>query len=227
MLDEHGADVTPMKSVSSGGADDEVPFPGTQVGCWHPARSAGCQRRALAGLVLAPFVPFGSRAEDIPTPGAEEVEAAFMRSFTRYVTWPSHAFAEPDSPWSVCVVGSDRFDEVLDRTFAGRTERGRPFGVTRAHTSEELLRCHIVFVGYDSSLRRRAALEALKRRPVLTVGDAPDFLFEGGIIRFEVRDRVAISINLDQARSSSLGISTKMLEVARDVVDNGTLRRLR
>jgi len=211
--------------MSIGGADDEVPFACALPDCRASARSAGCRRRTLAGLVLAPFC---SRADETSTSKAEEaVEAAFMRSFTRYVTWPPQAFAEPDSPWSICVVGSDRFDEVLDRTFAGRTELGRPFGVTHARTSEELLRCHIVFVGYDSPLRRRSALEALKRRPVLTVGDAPDFLDEGGIIRFVVRDRVAISINLDEARSSSLGISTKLLEVARDVVDNGTLRRLR
>ncbi|MBW8830188.1 MAG: YfiR family protein [Burkholderiales bacterium] len=211
--------------MSIGGAEDEVPFACTLPDRRAPACSAGCRRRALAGLLLAPFC---SRAEDISTSRAEEaVEAVFMRSFTRYVTWPPHAFAEPNSPWSICVVGSDRFDEVLDRTFAGRTELGRPFGVTRARTSEELLRCHIVFVGYDSPMRRRAALEGLKHRPVLTVGDAPDFLFEGGIIRFVVHDRVAISINLDEARSSSLGISTKMLEVAREVVDNGTLRRLR
>ena len=44
---------------------------------------------------------------------------------------------------------------------------------------------------------------------------------EGGIIRFQVGDRVEMSINLDQARAVSLLIQTKMLEVSIEVLENG------
>jgi hypothetical protein len=59
------------------------------------------------------------------------------------------------------------------------------------------------------------------------VGDAPDFLQEGGIIQFQIEDRVEMSINLDQARSASLAIQTKMLEVSRNVVENGVVKNWR
>jgi hypothetical protein len=155
------------------------------------------------------------------------VKAAFLRNFARYVTWPAHVFTSDHAPWNICILGSDPFGEVLEKTFEGRTEQGRPFKIFRAETLEELPPCQIVFVAYQDAAKRRAALAALARRPVLTVGDAPVFLREGGIIRFQVSDRVEMSINLDQARSASLKIQTKMLEVSREVVENGTVRRLK
>jgi hypothetical protein len=82
-------------------------------------------------------------------------------------------------------------------------------------------------VAYQDAARRRAALNGLKNRPVLTVGRAPGFLREGGIIRFQVSDYVEMSVNLDQARSASLKIQTKMLEVTHEVVENGVVRRRR
>ncbi|MCX7173024.1 MAG: YfiR family protein [Proteobacteria bacterium] len=155
------------------------------------------------------------------------VKAAYLRNFARYVTWPAHAFADDRAPWYICILGSDLFDEVLEQTLKGRTEQGRPFEVFRAPTLDQLPPCQIVFVGYQNAAKRRAALVELKHKPVLTVGDAPEFLQEGGIIQFQVGDHVDMSVNLDQARSVSLMIQTKMLEVTREVVENGALRRRR
>ena len=176
---------------------------------------------AVSGLTAAAAAP------NAVVSSVERVEAAYLRNFARYVSWPEHAFADERSPWSVCILGGNRFDGVLEQTLHGRTEQGRPFEVTRAPTLAALPRCHIVFVDLDSAAGRRAALDALSQRPVLTVGDAPEFLREGGIVRFQVGQHVEMSINLDRARALSLKIPAKMLEVARDVLDNGALRRLR
>ena len=150
-----------------------------------------------------------------------------MRNFARYVTWPANAFADDRSPWNICILGSDPFGEVLEKTFTGRTEQGRTFEIFRADSLAELPPCQIVFVAYQDAARRRAALTGLKNRPVLTVANASGFLREGGIIRFQVKDHVELSINLDQARSVSLQIQTKMLEVTHEVVENGVGQRRR
>lgn len=113
------------------------------------------------------------------------------------------------------------------KTFQGRSEQGRSFEIYRAETVGGLPLCHILFLGYKEPAQRRGALAALKGRPILTVGEAPYFLGEGGIIRFEISDRVEMSVNLDQARASSLRIQTKMLEVAVEIVENGTTKRRR
>ena len=196
---------------------------------WHLALRTGATRR-LRGACLAALLhlPFVAGAQNVVSSNPNQVEAAFLRNFARYVTWPAQAFANDNAPWHICVLGNERFlDEALEKTLRGRVEQGRSFEVFRAPTTEQLPACHIVFVGYDNAASRRAAIQAFKGRPVLTVGDAPEFLDEGGVIRFQVGQHVEMSINLDQARAISLLVPTKMLEVSREVVENGALRRLR
>ena len=179
---------------------------------------------SLIGLLFFLHLP-GSAGQELVTHDPIKVKAAFLRNFAHYVTWPANAFADDRSPWSIGILGSDPFGEVLEKTFKGRTEQGRPFEIFRADTLDKLPPCQIIFVAYKDAAKRRASITQLKNRPVLTVGDAPGFLQEGGIIRFHVGERVEMSINLDQARSVSLKIQTKMLEVSHEVVENGAVRR--
>lgn len=190
---------------------------------------AGRELRTTAAIALALlFMHAGATAQDQAAEQRGKVEAAFLRNFARYVTWPPASFASERSPWFVCILGDDHFDDTLEKTFLGRTEQGRPFEVVRATRGpDSLAACQIVYVGYDSTSKRRAVLNELKSKPVLTVGDAPRFLEEGGIIRLIAGERIEMSINLDQARAVSLAIPAKMLEVSREVVENGSLRRLR
>ena len=156
-----------------------------------------------------------------------DIEAAYLRNFARYVVWPDTAFDSERAPWRVCVLGADPFGDTLESTFEGRTEQGRSFVLVRGEQATELATCQIVYVAYPGSARRRAALAALAKQPVLTVGDAPEFLEEGGMIRFHVSDHVEFDVNLDRARASSLSIRTKMLEVAGEVTENGIVRKRR
>ena len=156
-----------------------------------------------------------------------KVKAAFLRNFAHYVNWPNDAFSDSVSPWCIGILGPDPFGEVLETVLAGRTEKGRTFTVLRANKPEDLRRCQIVYITYTDAGARRTALRSLNDKPILTVGDAPDFLNEGGVIRFQVGDRVSMSINLDQARAVLLTIQTKMLEVSSEILENGAIRRMK
>ena len=181
----------------------------------------------LIGLILLFCMPILTESQENATVDPRNVEAAFLLNFARYVTWPPDAFADDRSPWRICVLGSDPFGEVLDKTFMGRTEQGRPFVIVRTDKLPELKSCQIVYVAYKVSMSRRAVLAELDDLPVLTVSNAPGFLKEGGIIRFDVKDFVAMSVNLDKARAASLSIQTKMLEVSNDVIENGKVHKVR
>lgn len=185
-------------------------------------------RGAILGCLLAALSPHGgAEAQDRPAESAAKIEAAFLRNFARYVGWPSRAFASEHSAWNICVVGDGHFDGALEASFRNRTEQGRAFEVLRAARLEQLPPCQIVFVDLAQAAERRAVLARLQKQPVLTVGTAPEFLDEGGIVRLMAGDRIEMSINLDQARAASLTIPSTMLEVSRGVVENGTLRRWR
>lgn len=189
---------------------------------------AGCLPASLLlGLMLSLQVPADAQAQARALETPARVEAAFLRNFARYVVWPPHVFAAEQSPWQVCVLGDSHFDTVLEATFQGRKEQGRSFEVVRADRLDRLPACQIVYVDLRQATERRTALAVLRQRPVLTVGSAPDFLHDGGIIRLQAGERIEMSVNLDQARAVALTIPSKMLEVSREVMENGTLRRWR
>lgn len=187
---------------------------------------SGMVRMTLALLLILPVHAYVA-SQELALENPNRVKAAFLRNFVHYVTWPVTALPVSQAPWQVCILGRDPFGDLMENTFKGRTEQNRPFEIHRAEALDKLPLCHIVFVAYDTPLARRTALSQLKNKPVLTVGEAPDFLREGGIIQFQVADRVRMSINLDQARAASLAIQTRMLEVSHEIVENGMTRKVR
>ena len=173
------------------------------------------------------YLPGLVASQDLAPANPNRVKAAFLRNFAHYVSWPASAFPDSSTPWHICVLGPDPFGDILESSLQDRTEQGRSFEVFRAETLDQLPACQMVFLAYKDDARRRAVLDKLKNKPILTVGDASEFLREGGTIRFQVDDRVRLSINLDQARVSALTIQTRMLEVSSEVLDNGVVRKLR
>jgi hypothetical protein len=193
------------------------------------SRGARSRRRLrlMAAVLLLPLMRKVAAGTDPLALQRGRIEAAFLRNFARYVSWPAAAFANERTPWTVCVVGDGHFDDGLENTFEGRTEQGRRFEIVRAVATSELPSCQIVYIGLEAATQRRAALATYRRQPVLTVGNAAEFLQEGGIIRLLAGERIEMSINLDQARAVSIVIPAKLLELAREVLENGLMRRLR
>ncbi|MEP7100599.1 MAG: YfiR family protein [Burkholderiales bacterium] len=197
----------------------------------HLHRTASAARRRARGgmLVMAVLAAWQlarpADAQEAIVAQRAAVEAAFLRNFARYVTWPVSAFANERAPWTICVLAADHLDDVLEKTFSGRVEQGRRFEIVRMKAPEQLQACQIVFVGTPNATRRRAVLTELRRQAVLTIGEAPEFLDEGGIVRLQVGERIEMGINLDQARAASLTIPSKILEVAHEVYENGAVRR--
>lgn len=181
----------------------------------------------VTALLLMLPLPALALGQETVTASPNKVKAAFLRNFTHYVSWPAAAFADDRARWRICVLGNDPFGDILDQTLTGRVEQGRAFQTLRGATLTDMPNCQIVFIAYKDAAKRRAALAELKKSPVLTVSEAPEFLQEGGIIQLQTAERVEMSINLDQARSASLVIQTKMLEVSREVVENGVVKNWR
>jgi len=190
--------------------------------------SARCRpwgSRWVVALLFLLFSPsLAANQEYLATRNPYKVMAGFLRNFAHYVTWSAITYPDANPSWRICVLGPDPFGETLEETFKGRTEQGRDFEIVRTDSPSQVTTCQIVFVGFRGETSRRALAE-LANRPILTVGDAPEFLQEGGMIRFQVSDHVEFVVNLDRARSASLKVQTKMLEVAHEVVENGVVRK--
>jgi hypothetical protein len=170
-------------------------------------------------LLHSLFVP-PAQAEPETKPTQYEVEAAYLFNFGKFVGWPSGTQA--DSPFVICVLGQDPFGPVLDHTIAGETLRGRPVQDKRIARPQDATGCSILYISSSESGRLSKILPAMQEAPVLTVSDIPDFVQQGGMIQFVLRDgRVRFEVNLAPAQSNGLSMSSELLKVAVQVVRAG------
>lgn len=149
------------------------------------------------------------------------VKAAFVYKFGDYIEWPSEAFAGPNSPLVIGVVGADALADELAHIAAGRTIGGRPVAVRKLKYGEPLVGLHVIFVGRSSSEQQAFALNAIKGRPALTVTESADGLTLGSMINFVVvSDKVRFDVALSPVEEGRLKISSRLLSVARKVVSS-------
>jgi hypothetical protein len=141
------------------------------------------------------------------------VKAAYLYNFAKFVAWPEPA---PSSEFRICVVGDPAFAAAVDDLIKGENAAGRQLVRREPATPEAARECQILFIGSQATDNGTGLLNAVRRSPVLTVGDAPGFLERGGAIRFVTEDdRARFDISPAAADLAGLKISSKLLRVAR------------
>jgi hypothetical protein len=144
-----------------------------------------------------------------------QVKAAYLYNFAKFVEWPAAAFAAPDAPLVIGVFGEDPFGPALDELVRDKTVKGRRCVVRRSVRMRDLRSSHIVFIGASPEPVAQA-LRELEGASVLTVGESPRLLDEGGIVLFSVDGgRVAFTVHVGAAARARLTISSQLLRLAR------------
>ena len=174
-------------------------------------------RCVSAALALAIVYALPASAQDALL--EYRVKAAFLFNFTKFIDWPPGAMSD-GAPFTICVAGANPLASALEDTIRGETVAGRSLQSRIAQGNEA---CQVLFVPHDVD-----AVPILKRartQPVLTVGESPDFLRQGGIINF-VRDggKVRFEISQEAAMRAQLRISSRLLRLAREPAERGTER---
>ena len=184
-----------------------------------PSRRPRGIRARVLGLVLALACASWARAE---TAAEYQIKAVFLFNFTQFVTWPAGAFAKPDAPLVIGIVGDDPFGAALDAAVEGGTSGTHPLRVRRFKGGEPMTDCQVLFISRSKSSALTRILESVRGQPVLTVGDMDDFANRGGMVRLlTVNNKIRLRINLGAARTAGLEISSKLLRPA-EIVNDGS-----
>jgi hypothetical protein len=147
------------------------------------------------------------------------IKAAYLYNFALFVGWPADAFSTPDAPLVIGIVGSDPFDQALDRTVHNKRINKRAIVVRRLQWGSDLRYCHILFISASESAKTADMAARLEGLPILVVGESSDFAHRGGTINFTVDDnKIRFEVNLVAAKKSRLDISAKLLNVATRIV---------
>jgi hypothetical protein len=145
-----------------------------------------------------------------------DVKAAFLYNFTKFVEWP--APPRPDEPFRVCALADTAFVAALDRTISDESVGGRRLVRAEIHSLDDVRQCAILYIGTAYADERGPMLATARDLPVLTVGEGSEFVKHGGGIGFVLdNNRVRFDISLRALQRSGLKASSKLLRVARTV----------
>lgn len=168
----------------------------------------------LAWLLLYGLAAIGAFADgaEAQKPSRDDVEAAYLYNFGKFVRWPESA---GHTPMLVCVLGQDSLGQTISKLVEGEQINGRPLVERNLNRPDGVGDCSILFIGSTERARVVETLTATEGKPILTVGDAPDFLEQGGMIEFvQVEDHVRFSVNLDECTRHRVAVSSELLKVA-------------
>ena len=164
-----------------------------------------------------------ARAGEAP-PSEFQLKAAFIYNFAKFVEWPAKALPTPGSPFTIGIVGSNPFSDILGQAVLNKQINGHPFRVLECKTQADLKACHILFIGLSERKRLAEILRFIRGGNVLTVSDLDHFLTAGGIIQFLMEgNKVRFAINDAAAKEAGLRISSKLLNLAKRPEREGKL----
>lgn len=169
------------------------------------------------GCVVALLVLAGAGAIAQDANAAFQIKAAFVQKFATYVSGPGTAFDESDTTLVFGVAGSEPVYEFLSELTAAQPEGSRPAEVRRIATVDDLAGVNVLYVG-DEAADAPALLERGVAQSMLTVTDLAGVQPENSMIHFFIADdRVRFDIALPPAEAAGLRLSSRLLQVAREV----------
>ncbi|MCM2324637.1 MAG: YfiR family protein [Oligoflexia bacterium] len=146
----------------------------------------------------------------------DEVKAAYLLNFGKFVDWPPGALPpSTESALQVCVLGRQALHPELETVLAGQKVHERRLEVRRLTPGNAWTGCHLVYFGEGALKEAARILSLLKDHGVLTVGDGPGFVEEGCVIELRHEaEHVRFRISLAAAERARLRVSSKLLGLA-------------
>jgi hypothetical protein len=178
-------------------------------------RRCGLAAATALALTVAPSVA-------VPAQEASEqaLKVAFIYNFAKFTTWPASAFADPQAPVTVCVVGKHDFGEAF-QSIEGKSVGGRAVAVKYLTSYKSKDQCQVVYVASSEKSRLARIVKVATETHALVVSDTDGFVDGGTIINMVRRgdDRIGFEINARVAGESGLKLSSKLLNLAERVVN--------
>jgi hypothetical protein len=170
---------------------------------------AGQPRALVAGLLLGPIAG-GSDQEFIQQ---QTLKAAFICHFLTLTRWPV-----PRKPLVFGIYGHSRMGEELAAALPKSTGLVTINVVRIKPDALDVGSIDALYIPSTFQEEMPAILKRLGSAPVLTLGDAPHFVAEGGTIGFVTEgNKLRFEINQGVATRNGLQFSAKLLELARSI----------
>jgi hypothetical protein len=147
----------------------------------------------------------------------EQFKAVYLFNFAKLTVWPPSTAADL---LTICFIGAPGVRDLIARDVTGKLIGTRHIAVRSLGPSQRADDCSIVYVDATAGASNSAAGAPPY---ALTVSDAHDFAYHGGMIELFFKDnRLRFIINLDNARLAGLKMSSSLLALASKVEQLGS-----
>jgi hypothetical protein len=201
----------------------------TQIACWkaRPCRTQlrrDVRARRWASIVLWLLtMQFSSAYQAVHADQShteDQIKAAYLFNFLKFVVWPSDASPDPQGKWMIGIVGDSPVGGELKRLAEGKSVEGRTLLVKKIRMTDNLRGYNILFVSASEEKHLPSILTALQGSSVLTVADFDNSTGHGGMIQFVTEgDRVRMNIDVGATGRAHLQVSSKLLALAQAVTE--------
>lgn len=167
----------------------------------------------LTVIAFHSFFASSSEAEERLI-GENQAKAAFVFNVVRYVSWPP-----PNSDTVLIgILGKGSLSSEW-QSISGKSLNGKKLRVFKSNEIDDVLECQIVVIEETNHQKLSRILLLLKNYPILSIGDSPIFISSGGKLNVSlINNRISFTVNLAQARSVGLDISSNLLKLATEVI---------
>jgi len=144
-----------------------------------------------------------------------EIKATYLYNFAKFTEWPISKLPQ-GAPLVICILGDDPFKGSLANLVRGKSIESHPLEVRHLGPLETTSSCGILFVGAGQSKNFQKIQASLPSHSTLMVGEASDFLQNGGQIQFFIEaSKVRFEINLAAVEKAGLKIDARVLNIAK------------
>lgn len=144
-----------------------------------------------------------------------EVKAAFICNFTKFVEWPKSSFKSDTSAIVIGIYGKDPLAPVVERMAKKINVNGRRIEVKHYENMQQLSFCHLLYISSSEKDHVEQIIGLLKNSSILTISETDEFCRQGGIINFSKKKmKYGFEINDISAKKAGLKISSKLLSLA-------------
>ena len=142
------------------------------------------------------------------------IKAALSINLARFTEWPKDVDSGGSQGITLCTLGSN----IVHNAFAEAENKivaGKPLTIINLVAPHDLAQCRLLFLSGLEKNREIQLLAEIAKQAILTVGEDPEFLANGGMVLLNVDEgKVKLEINLDAVKKTGLQINSRVLKLA-------------
>lgn len=175
-------------------------------------------RIVAAALGVCGLASSAIAADDDASVRADQMKAAYVFNFVKFVEWPADALGDAIR---ICFVGAPSVADSLRSATANKQVGARRIVSRTLARGEAPAGCAVVYFDAQVIGEEVATLHSA-RTAALTISDAQSFTRSGGAIQlFTEENRLRFVINVGNARRAGVRISSNLLKLASNVEQDG------